>query len=165
MAGVQHASSLVNVWFGGPSGVHRAAFDTALAVGAAVGGPGLVVWGLGQPFERYAPPPEVALEHARQCAVRAHVLSLQWGPPDAHIAQIVHEAQRLGRPLRVVDLAATYHFPGLVDDLAQWLDGPRPHLYVVGGEQAAPPSGAYRSMRDLLTQVLIRFPRPTERGQ
>lgn len=151
--------SLINVWFGGPTGVHRAAFDAAVAAGAPVGGPGLVVWGLGQPFERYAPPAEVAIEHARQCAVRASVLSLQWGSPGAGAARVIHEVQRLGRPLRTVDLAVVNDFESVVDDVALWLAEARPHLYVVGGEQEPPMSPFYRRARELIGRVLARFPR------
>ncbi len=156
------APSLVNVWFGGPAGVHRPAFDAAIVVGAPVGGPGLVVWGLGQPFEQYAPPPEVGLEHARQCAMRAHVLTLQWGTPSAEVARIVHEARRLGRPLRAVDLAMVNDIQQTVDDTAAWLSSPRPSLYVVGGEQEPPSSPSYRRARELLVGVLRKFPRPRE---
>ena len=151
---------MVNVWFGGPSGVHRAAFDAALAGGAPVGGPGLVVWGLGQPFDHYAPPVEVALEHARQCIVRAHVLTLHWGTPAADVARIIHEAQRLGRPMRAIDLALANDLDRIVDDVAGWLDGPRPNLYIVGGEQEPPMSPYYRRARDVIGRVLARFPRP-----
>ena len=175
----------MNVWFGGPSGVHRAAFDAAIAAGAPVGGPGLVVWGLGQPFEQYAPPPEVALEHARQCVVRARVLALHWGAPAADTAQIVHEARRLGRALQAVDLALANDLERVAVDLANWLisgsgqAGPqrglaqvvaadsaasiytvhRPHLYVVGGEQELPMSPFYRRARELIARVLRLFPR------
>ena len=159
---VEQAPSLVNVWFGGPCGVHRAAFDAAIAAGAPVGGPGLVVWGLGQPFERYAPSPKVGLEHARQCIVRAHVLALQWGTPGADTANVVHEVQRLGRPLRAVDLALVNDFQRVVEDIAAWLNGPRPHLYVVGGEPEPPMSPYYRRASGVVSGVLARFPRPRE---
>ena len=160
LGGVKPRSSIVNVWFGGPSGVHRAAFDAALAVGAPVGGPGLVVWGLGQPFDRYAPPPDVAIEHARQCVVRAHILALQWGTPSADVAQIVHEVERLERPMRSIDLALVNDVPRVVDDVVAWLGRPRPHLYVVGGEQEAPMTPFYRRAHEIVTEVLVRFPRP-----
>ncbi|MEL7372518.1 MAG: hypothetical protein AAFN74_26575, partial [Myxococcota bacterium] len=151
---------LVNVWFGGPCGVHRAVFEAALAAGAPVGGPGLVVWGLGQPFERYAPPAEVALEHARQCVFRAHVLALQWGVPGADSAQIVYEAQRIGRPFRSIDLAIVNQLNPVVEDVVAWLRSTRPHLYVVGGEQASPQSHFYQRTVTLVSEVLDRFPRP-----
>lgn len=154
-------SSLVNVWFGGPCGVHRAAFDAAIAASAPVGGPGLVVWGLGQPFERYAPPPNVALEHARQCIVRAHVLTLQWGTPSAAAARVVHEVQRMRRPLRAVDVALVNDLERITADIAAWLRSPRPHLYVVGGEQELPLSPFYRRARGIVEGVLDRFPRPS----
>ena len=156
------APSLVNVWFGGPSGIHRPAFDAAIEVGAPVGGPGLVVWGLGQPFEQYAPSPEVGLEHARQCAMRASVLTLQWGTPSAEVARIVHEARRLGRPLRAIDLALLNDTQQAIEDIATWLHPTRPSLYVVGGEQEPPLSPYYRRAKDLVAGILRKFPRPRE---
>lgn len=125
-----------------------------------MGGPGLVVWGLGQPFERYAPPSAVAMEHARQCVVRAHVLSLQWGPPGSDATEIIYEAQRLGRPLRSVDLSIVNQIEPVVEDIAIWLRSKRPHLYVVGGEQASPQSLFYQRTYTLLFDVLNRFPQP-----
>ena len=156
---MKQAPSLVNLWFGGPCGVHRAAFDAALNAGAPVGGPGLVVWGLGQPFEQYSPPPEVALEHARQCAVRAHVLMLQWGTPSADAARIGHEAQRLARPMRAIDLALANDLEQVVEDVCRWLHGPKPNLYVIGGEQEPPKSPFYRRAKGVIFDVLRRFPR------
>ncbi len=156
------------MWFGGPGGVHRAAFDAALEAGAPVGGPGLVVWGLGQPFERYTPPFDVALEHARQCVVRAHVLMLQGATaaarescdPAGAARRIAREADRLGRPLLKIELAPVEDVPAVVDKISDWLIAPRPHLYVVGGEQAPPMSPFYRRAHAVILQTLRRFPRP-----
>ena len=151
--------STLRIQSGGQTGVDRAALDAALAAGVAVGG-----WcPRGRRAEGGPIPPRYPLRetptpaYAERTAYNVHdadaTLVLTRGTPTGGTAFTVDLALELGKPLLIVDLAATND----AAPVAAWLRANDVAVLNVAGPRESTAPGVYADARRFVADVLAAF--------
>ena len=146
---------------GGQTGADRAALDTALELGLAVGG-----W---VPKGRWAEDGAVPAHYPNLCetesddpAVRTELnvrdsdatVVLSHGEPSGGSALTMEAAERIGRSFLQIDLSET-SIPDAARQLREWLAVERPQMLHVAGPRSSEDPEIYHAVKRVLASALM----------
>jgi Icc protein len=148
---------------GGQTGVDRAALDCALELAIPHGG-----WcprgrraldGPLDPIYQLQETPSSAYSQRTEWNVRDAdaTLLLSWGPPDGGSALTAELAEKLRKPLLIIDLRQSAPIDSVTNKLWQWLEQHDIHVLNIAGPRHSKADNIYTIAMQLLMRILCRL--------